>query len=185
MSDSRALLQHFLATLAYRTQKALRGATPGFADFRAGTHVRTPHELLWHMTGVIGYARTMFTGDEFAPRRLPTFNAEIARFHDTLAALRDDFGNPALTAQISDAQFLHGPLADAMTHAGQLAMLRRLAGAPVPSENFIFAEVDAANVSALQPEPAAPDAWWRPDQPPMPPAPDPLKAFDEQAADEH
>ena len=173
MNQSRALLQHFLAALAYRTQKALRGAPDNFGDFWAGRHVRTPHELLWHMTGVVGYARTMLRGGTFAPPRLPTLGDEIQRFHDTLAALRDDFANPELTARISDAQFLQGPLADAMTHAGQLAMLRRLAGAPVPSENFIFAAVSADNVSAAQPEPVAPDRWWRPDQPPLPPGPPP------------
>ena len=169
MTEARRLLQHFLAALAYRTQKALRGAPGDFADFRAGTHVRTPHELVWHMTGVVGYARTMLHGGTFAPPRLPAFAAEVARFHDTLAALRDDFADPALAARISDEQFLQGPLADAMTHAGQLAMLRRLAGAPVASENFIFAEVRPDNVSAAQAEPAAPDRWWRPDQPPQPP----------------
>jgi hypothetical protein len=174
--DSRRLLQHFLAAIAYRTQKALRDASPDFADFRAGTNVRTPHELVWHMTGVIGYARTMLHGGDFAPPRLPTFAEEVARFHATLEALRDDFADPTLRARISDAQFLHGPLADAMTHAGQLAMLRRLAGAPVPSENFIHATIDAANVGTDQPLPVAPDAWWRPDQPPLPPAPDPLRA---------
>ncbi len=176
VTESRALLQHFLAAIAYRTQKALRDAPAGFADFRAGTHVRTPHELVWHMTGVIGYARTMLHGGDFAPSRLESFAAEVARFHVTLAALRDDLGDAALTARISDAQFLHGPLADTMTHAGQLALLRRLAGAPVPSENFIFAEIVATNVGEGQPAPAAPDAWWRPDQPPLPPAPDPLQA---------
>jgi len=169
MTDSRKLLQHFLAALAYRTQKALRGAPDIFGEFRAGTHVRTPHELVWHMTGVIGYARTMLHGGRFVPPRLETFEEEIARFHDTLAALRDDFANPALTAQISDEQFLHGPLSDAMTHAGQLAMLRRLAGSPVASENFIFATIQSDNVSVDQAAPAAPDAWWRPDQRPQPP----------------
>ena len=176
MNDTRSLLQHLLAAIAYRTQKALREAPHDFAGFRAGMHVRTPHELLWHMTGVIGYARTMLRGGDFAPPRLPTFAEEVARFHAALGALRDDFADASLHATISDAQFLHGPLADAMTHAGQLALLRRLAGAPVPSENFIHAAVDAANVGEKQALPVAPDAWWRPDQPPLPPAPNPLEA---------
>ena len=60
VTETRALLQHFLAALAYRTQKALRDAPDSFADFRAGPTSRTPKELVWHMTGVIGYARTMF-----------------------------------------------------------------------------------------------------------------------------
>src|SRR5918995_4412742 len=169
MTDSRRLLRHFLGALAYRTQKALRGAPDGFGEFRAGTHVRTPHELVWHMTGVIGYARTMFTGDRFTPDRMPSFAAEVNRFHDTLEALRADFANEQLKARISDEQFLQGPLSDAMTHAGQLAMLRRMAGSPVASENFIFADIRTANVSPAQPLPAAPDPWWDPDRPP--PAP--------------
>ena len=171
MTESRKLLQHFLAAIAYRTQKALRGAPDAFGEFRAGTHVRTPHELVWHMTGVIGYARTMLHGGDFAPPKLATFAEEIARFHDTLAALSADFGDASLNARISDEQFLQGPLADAMTHAGQLAMLRRLHGSPVPSENFIFAEVSGGNLGAEQPLPKAPDADWRPEDMPQPPGP--------------
>ncbi|GAC1516111.1 MAG: hypothetical protein NVS1B4_09450 [Gemmatimonadaceae bacterium] len=171
MNDSRRVLQHFLAALAYRTQKALRGAPPGFADFNAGVNVRTPHELVWHMTGLIGYARTMFHGGDFEPPRLSTFADEVNRFHATLAALRDDFGDATLSTRISDEQFLQGPLADAMTHVGQIALLRRLAGSPVPSENFIFAGITAANLTVDQPAPAAPDSWWRPDAPPPSPGP--------------
>jgi len=62
MNEQRRLLKHFLAAIAYRTQKALRGAPESFADFCAGSNIRTPHELVWHMTGVLGYARTFFTG---------------------------------------------------------------------------------------------------------------------------
>jgi hypothetical protein len=169
VTESRQLLQHFLAALAYRTQKALRGAPDSFADFRIGPTSRTPKELVWHMTGVIGYARTMLHGGRFTPPELPTFVEDIARFHETLAALSADFADASLTARISDQQFLQGPLSDAMTHAGQLAMLRRLVGSPVPSENFIFAQIRADNVTSVQPDPAAPDAWWTPDAPPRPP----------------
>jgi hypothetical protein len=170
-AESRRLLQHFLGALAYRTQKALREAPPGFADFRAAPTARTPYELLWHMTGLIGYARTMFHGGIFQPPRLATLDAEVARFHKNLAALSADFADPKLEARITDKQFLQGPLADAMTHAGQLAMLRRLHGAPVPSENFIFATVDAANLTPRQALPNAPDTDWRPDEMPLPPGP--------------
>jgi hypothetical protein len=169
VTESRRLLQHFLAALAYRTQKALRDAPAAFGEFSAGTHVRTPHELLWHMSGVIGYARTMLHGGAFVPPRLPTFADEITRFHELLSALHADLADEALIARISDEQFLHGPLADAMTHVGQLGLLRRLAGSPVPSEDFIKATIETTNVSEQQPPPAAPDEWWRPDQPPPPP----------------
>lgn len=175
MNESRRLLQHFLAALAYRTQKAVRGAPPDYGDFDAGAKVRTPHELMWHMTGLIGYARTMLHGGEFTPERLPTFDAEIERFHATLGQLLHDFANESLTARITDQQFLQGPLADAMTHVGQLAMLRRLHGVPVAAENFIFANIDTENVSSKQAEPAAPDLGWTPDRGHQPPGPSPYK----------
>ena len=171
MNESRRLLQHLLAALAYRTQKALRGAPESFAEFRASETSRTPFELVWHMTGVIGYARTFLHGGDFEPPRMATFADEVTRFHETVAALSADFGDASLTARISDEQFLQGPLADAMTHAGQLAMLRRLHGEPVPSENFIFANVSAANLTPEQSLPAAPDEDWRADEMPQPPGP--------------
>lgn len=173
MTDSRRMLQHLLAALAYRTQKALRDASDDFGTFRAGTNVRTPHELLWHMTGLIGYARTMLRGGDFAPPPTATWREELERFHAELSLLRDDLANANLMATISDEQFLHGPLADCMTHVGQLAMLRRLHGQPVPSENFIFANISADNVSSQQALPAHPDLWWRADQAPLPPGPNP------------
>ncbi|MGE3174762.1 MAG: DinB family protein [Planctomycetota bacterium] len=164
-----ALLRHFLAALAYRTQKALRDAPPEFADFRAAPNVRTPRELVWHMTGVIGYARTQFTGGVWRPDLEPTFDAEVERFHEVLedTARHLDKGQPP--AGFTFAQLLQGPFADAMTHAGQLAMLRRLCGAPVPPENFLLADVRGDNLGAEQPAPRAPKEGWRPDQPP--PAP--------------
>jgi hypothetical protein len=170
VTEARRLLQHFLAALAYRTQKSLREAPPGYPDYRAEANSRTPHELMWHMTSLMGYARTMLNGGTFEPPWLPSFADEVARFHAVLQQLLNDFANPQLTAQITDEQFLQGPLADAMTHAGQLAMLRRLAGAPVPSENFIYAKIDSDNVTAQQAAPAAPDLWWRPDHSPQPTA---------------
>ena len=171
MTESRRLLQHFLGALAYRTQKALRDAPDSFADFRLAPTTRTPFELVWHMTGVVGYARTFLHGGDFQPPRLESFADEIVRFHDTLEALSADFANEALEARITDEQFLQGPLADAMTHAGQLAMLRRVHGSPVPSENFIFADVSAGNVGQTQALPVAPDIDWRPDESPQPPGP--------------
>lgn len=121
------------------------------------------------MTGLMGYARTMMHGGSFEPPWIPVFSDEVSRFHSLLSQLLTDFADPSLTAKITDEQFLQGPLADAMTHTGQLAMLRRLAGKPVPSEDFIYADIGADNVSTEQPAPVAPDRWWRPDQPPQAP----------------
>lgn len=176
MPTTRDLLRHFLAALAYRTQKSLRGAPETFGEFRAAPTSRTPYELLWHMTGLIGYARTFFHGGDFAPPRVATLAEEAERFHAQLELLAADLADASLRCTLSDEQLLQGPLADAMTHVGQLAMLRRLDGSPVPSENFIHAEVRPENLSSAQPEPRAPDAWWRPDQGPLPPGPPPQES---------
>ena len=85
MDEKRALLRHFLAALAYRTQKALRGAPPDFGKFLAAPKVRTPHELVRHMDGVLGYSRTCFIGGSYSPPMLSNFRDAVAHFHETLA----------------------------------------------------------------------------------------------------
>ena len=168
MDPKRAIVRHFLAALAYRTQKALREAPEGFAEFRAATNVRTPHELIWHMTGVLGYARTFFVAGVWQPERV-SFADETQRFHELLQDLDRHLDTGTPLQNISLEQLLQGPLADAMTHAGQLAMLRRLAGSPVPSENFIFADVRTGEVGLEQSLPVAPDPDWSPDRAPHAP----------------
>ncbi len=162
MTDvEREQLGHFLGALAYRTQKALRDAPEGFADFTAGRRVRTPAELLGHLTSLMGDVATMFVGDSY-PRRpdpLGSLDAEAARFHAMLEEVARHLASGAPMA-ITNRQLLQGPLADAMTHVGQLAMLRRLAGSPVPPENFIAADVRDDRLGPDQPHPASPDAEW-------------------------
>jgi hypothetical protein len=166
MDESRKLLRHFLAALAYRTQKALRGAPASFGDFRAAPGLRTPSELLCHMTSVLGYARTYFVGGRYWPDTLPTLAQETARFHEMLADLGRHLkaGTPML-GDMTAPRLLQGPFSDAMTHAGQLAMLRRLAGSPVAPENFIVAAIDAENAGPDQAQPVSPDEVW-PEAPP-------------------
>jgi hypothetical protein len=166
MNDKRAMLVHFLAALAYRTQKALRGAPPSFASFEAGNRVRNPKWLVQHMDSVLGYALTCFEGEPESYRSdpLPTFEGEIHRFHGKLEELARHLRAGTRLRMASEEQLLQGPFADAMTHAGQLAMLRRLAGSPIPPENFIVADISADNLGPDQPEPRSPDAVW-PEQP--------------------
>ena len=160
METERRLLTHFLAAIAYRTQKALRDAPDGFADFRVAAGVRTPHELVRHMSDVLGYAsRVVSAGPPGRAYRQPTFTREVARLHEVLTELRARV--VAASAEALPAErLLQGPFADAMTHVGQLAMLRRLAGAPIPPENFIEAEVSSDNVGAEQPDARSPDVEW-------------------------
>jgi hypothetical protein len=161
MEVRRKLLNHFLAALAYRTQKALRDAPPDFGSFRAGDGVRTPAELVRHMASVLGYARTFFVGGKYWPDPLDSFAEEVQRFHENLGLLAQHLrnGDPLLEG-MTEERLLQGPFSDAMTHAGQLALLRRLAGAPVPPENFIVAEIGAERLGPDQAEPVSPDKVW-------------------------
>ncbi len=162
MDPERALLRHFLAAIAYRTQKALRDAPAHYPGFTAGHQVRSPVEILRHMTSLMGYVGTLFTGGSYPvkPEPLPGFADETARFHAMVQRVGDllEAGTPLL--EISHQQLLQGPFADCMTHVGQLALLRRLADAPVPPENFIFADIRADRLGAEQPRPARPDQHW-------------------------
>jgi hypothetical protein len=159
--QTRSLLRHFLAALAYRTQKALRGAPADFGSFRVEAYVRTPKELVQHMTSVLGFARTFFVGGSYRPEPLPTLDVEVARFHEMLEDLGTHLeqGSPLLNGMTAE-RLLQGPFADAMTHAGQLAMLRRLAGSPVAPEDFTLADVTAERLGPDQATPVSPDAVW-------------------------
>jgi hypothetical protein len=166
METKRKLLNHFLAALAYRTQKALRDAPEDFGSFRAHEGVRTPAELVRHMTSVLGYARTHFVGGRYWPEPLETLDEEIERFHEMLGLLAQHLRNgDAFLEGMTEERLLQGPFSDAMTHAGQLALLRRLAGAPVPPENFIVAEIASDRLGPNQAKPVSPDKEW-PEAPP-------------------
>jgi hypothetical protein len=161
MDEKRKLLRHFLAALAYRTQKALRGAPEEFGNFLVAEGVRTPSELVRHMTSVLGYCCTLFMGGHYRPESLPCLKEEIERFHEMLEDLSRHIaeGTP-LEGPISLERLLQGPFSDAMTHAGQLAMLRRLAGIPVAPENFVFADINPERLGVDQAEPVNPDEKW-------------------------
>ena len=166
METKRKLLNHFLAALAYRTQKALRDAPEEFGSFRVLDGVRTPAELVRHMTSVLGYARTHFIGGHYRPEPLESLDDEIERFHEMLGLLAQHLRNgDALLNGMTEERLLQGPFSDAMTHAGQIALLRRFAGAPVPPENFIVAEIKPDRLGRDQARPVSPDKEW-PEAPP-------------------
>ncbi len=148
-------IRHLLATLAYRLQKTLEGAPPDFASFELGFGVRTPQRLVRHMSGVLHYGlKVVQTGDAAHRGTLQdlSWEGETARFYEMLEALEHEL------SKSQDAELLvrlvQGPLSDAMTHIGQLALLRRAAGSPVAAENFFRAEVRAGRTGAGQPGPA-------------------------------
>lgn len=160
MDDKRIMLRHFLAALAYRTQKALRDAPPDYGSFRATPKSRTPQELVRHMDSVLGYSRTFLIGGPYQAPELPSFTDTVLHFHEILEDVARHLEIGTEFREITAEIFLQGPFSDAMTHAGQLAMLRRLADSPVPPENFIYADISPSNLGPDQPPPVSPDKDW-------------------------
>jgi len=153
MGDDLRLLRHTVATVAYRGGKAVRGAPAAFAEFRAAPDSRTPAEILAHVGDLLDWALLMCDGrkewhnspalplDEGAAR----FFAALEAFDKRLAS-GGPLGYPA-------EKIFQGPIADALTHIGQIAMLRRMAGCKVRGENYFVAHIEAGCVGADQPEP--------------------------------
>jgi hypothetical protein len=149
----RNLLRHIVATLAYRGAKTVHGAPKEFGDFRVGESSRTPREILSHISDVLMWALAMATGEE-AERdtKERTWTEEVDRFFESLSAL-DDYLESNSPLHASAEKIFQGPIADALTHVGQLAMLRRLAGSPVRGENYFRARIESGVVGPEQPKP--------------------------------
>ena len=162
MTEKQSMLCHFLASIAYHVQKALRDSPEGFASLSVGARSRTPQDIVRHMESVLGYARTFFIGGSYENHPMPTLCDEVRRLHATLQDLVKLISDGRRLIGITEEQLLQGPLSDAMTHVGQISYLRRLFGSPVPSENFIYANITARNVSTDQPMPNRPDPDWGP-----------------------
>lgn len=160
MNRNPALLRRFLAAVAYRTAKALRDAPPGFEAFHAGHESRTPRELVRHMSGVINYAIGMMSEPRGVLVDCPTYLAEVERFFALLREMADRLLQESGIADTDAERLLQGPLSDAMSHAGQLALLRRLSGSPVAPENFYEAAIHPGRLGLDQAAPGSPDQDW-------------------------
>jgi hypothetical protein len=139
-----------LATVAYRGGKAVRDVPEGFSDFRIGEKSRTPGQILAHIGDLYDWALTMADGPQRWNNSSPlAWSDETARFFSTLRKLDERLANDAPLA-CSAEQLFQGPVADSLTHIGQLTMLRRLAGGPVRAENYAKADIAAGRVGADQ-----------------------------------
>lgn len=149
----RELLRHTLATLAYRGGKALRNAPHNFAEFQAGEGVRTPGQILAHLGDLLDWALSIATGHRkwHDSQPLP-WQREVERFFAALQKF-DDFLATREPLQSPIEKLFQGPVADALTHVGQIGILRRLAHAPVKGESYYDAEIEVGRVGADQVKP--------------------------------
>lgn len=145
------MLRHILATLAYRGGKTLRGAPTEFADFKGGT--RTPAQILSHIGDLLDWALAQADGKQDWKERPPVpWDENVARFFASLKALDERLATDAPLGFPKERIF-QGALADALTHVGQLAMLRRMAGCPMKGENYFKADIVAGSVGPEQAPP--------------------------------
>jgi hypothetical protein len=150
---ARQLIRHAVATVAYRGGKALRGAPDSFAGFSIGDKSRTPAQILGHMGDLFDWALSISTGKQTWHDSMPlAWNAEVDRFFAAIKKF-DDYLASSEPLHAPFENLLQGPIADALTHIGQIAMLRRLAGSPIKGENYFKAEIAAGRVGFEQPAP--------------------------------
>jgi hypothetical protein len=149
----RELLRHALATLAYRGGKAVRHAPAGLAEFQAGEGVRTPGQILAHIGDLLDWAFSIAKGQQKWQDSKPLpWQQEVERFFATLKKL-DDFLASSEPLHAPHEKLFQGPIADALTHVGQMNILRRLASGPVKAENYYAAEIETGRVGADQAPP--------------------------------
>jgi hypothetical protein len=150
---SRAFLRHTVATLAYRGGKAVRGVPPGFGSFSPGGTARSAGRILAHIGDLLDWALSMARGEQAWTDSEPApWETDAERFHAALRAFDDYLASTAPLAVPAEKLF-QGPVADALTHVGQIAMLRRLAGGPIRGENYFKAEIVAGRVGPDQTPP--------------------------------
>ena len=153
MDDKRALLRHAVATVAYRGGKAVRGAPDSFASFSADGSPRTPAKILAHIGDLYDWALSQAKGAEAWTDSEPlAWSREVERLFATLQRFDEYLASDAPLAATPEKIF-QGAIADSLAHVGQLAMLRRLAGAKMKSENYSRAEIVAGRVGAEQTAP--------------------------------
>ncbi|PYY17068.1 MAG: hypothetical protein DMG60_12895 [Acidobacteria bacterium] len=148
--SARQLLRHTLATLAYRGGKTLRGAPDGFSAFTCGGGCRSAGEILAHIGDLLDWGLSMVGGNgKWNATGPQSWNDDAKRFHAGLAAF-DAYlaSDKPLHAPIEN--LFQGPIADALTHVGQIAVLRRLAGSPVKGENYFLSDITAGRVGRDQ-----------------------------------
>ncbi len=150
---TRQLLRHTIATVAYRGGKALRGAPESFANFKIGDSTRTPARILAHLSDLFDWALTLARGAQAWRDSDPRpWNEEVKRFFASLQKF-DDYLASGEPLHASLEMLFQGPVADALSHIGQIAMLRRLAATPIRAENYSKAEIVAGRVGPEQTAP--------------------------------
>ena len=149
-TNKRDLLRHTVATLAYRGGKAVANAPEGFDQFHANESTRTPGQILAHIGDLLDWGLSIARGEQTWNNSTPLpWNDEIARFFAALGAFDSYLASDKLL-HAPEEKLFQGPVADALTHVGQIAILRRIAGGPIKGENYFGAQIEVGRVGSDQ-----------------------------------
>ena len=148
--EKREFLRHTLATLAYRGSKPLHDAPASFATFRASEGSRSPVEILAHIGNLLEWALSLMRDQQTWHDSGPlSWDQEVLRFYATLKQV-DDYLASGKKLGVPAEKLFQGPIADALTHVGQICMLRRLAGEAMRGENYFKADIVTGRVGSEQ-----------------------------------
>lgn len=150
MNEPTKFLRHAVATVAYRAEKPLRDAPEGFDAFKAGDNARTPLEVLAHCGDLYDWALTQAKNATFWHTSQPlSWDDEIARFYKSVGVFDEYIAENPLDEKLA-LILLQGPVADSLTHIGQLSFLRGIVGAAVKGESYVRAEIEIGRVGREQ-----------------------------------
>ena len=111
-----------------------------------GPSARRPVQIVAHMADLMSWAVSLAQGEYvWKAEGGEDWDVEVARFFDKLGALDRELEARELPRDAAE-KLIQGPLADALTHVGQLAMLRGISGSPVRPESYARAEIVAGRV---------------------------------------
>lgn len=146
MDGKREALRHVVATVAYRGGIAVAGAPEEFAAFRADGGVRAPGEILAHIGDLLEGSLHLLRGEMVYLTSPPLpWDEEVSRFFSAAKRLDTYLGSGEPLACPVE-KLIQGPVGDALTHVGQIVMLRRMAGSPVRAESYFAAEIVPGSV---------------------------------------
>jgi len=148
--STRLFLRHALATLAYRAGKTVRGTPEAFGTYRETPESPSVVEILSHMGDLMDWLLRIVRGKPSWTTAKPLpWEQEIARFFAALTSLDDHLASGAPILAEPERVF-QGGVADALTHTGQLAMLRRLSGHKMKGESYARADIVVGRVGLDQ-----------------------------------
>ena len=139
--DTIRILRHLVATIAYRASRSLRDAPPRFEDVRLSDNSMCARELVLHITNVLAFALSVVTQTERVRHEPLDWNGEVNRLYGLLHELDANLASGSILEDGMELKLIQGPLADSLTHIGQLNSMRRASGSPIPVTNYIKADL--------------------------------------------